>query len=121
MINNIEKLTESQLVEYTGEKAKLSGMSSGLDAQQAQAELTKRLIDSIRNFDDASSRYSKILLILTMILMEIGISQILITLFQFERLWEKMLIYFIILLGFIILFIYAYKSIFNDDKKLNNK
>ncbi|MFA6146346.1 MAG: hypothetical protein WC697_03410 [Patescibacteria group bacterium] len=118
MINNIEKLTESELVEYTGEKAKLSGMSSGLDAQQAQTELTKRLIDSIRNFDDASSRYSKILLILTIILTGVGISQMIITLFQPERLLEKILIYFIILLGLVILFKYAERSFFNDNKKL---
>lgn len=67
------QISDKELVELAG--STVVGTTSGLKAQHAQAELTRRLMDSIKSLDKTTSRYSNVLVILTVILVMITIYQ----------------------------------------------
>lgn len=71
------KFSDKELVEITGEK--VIGTPSGLDAQCAQAELTRRLMESIKQLERSNNRYSDRMLELTILLFIIGFVQIVIS------------------------------------------
>ena len=73
----IEDKTEAELVDDIGKT--VIGTPSGLNAQFAQAELTRRLILSIKGFNRTTSRYSVILIALSIVLGLIAITQIIVT------------------------------------------
>jgi len=66
--------TNEELVRDAGET--VIGTPSGLKAQHAQAELTKRLIISIDNLNKTTSCYSKVLIWLTVALGILAVIQI---------------------------------------------
>lgn len=72
--------SDNTLVEIAG--GTVLGTPSGLKAQHAQAELTRRLMVSIKNLDVTTSRYSKVLVALTIALTFLGVLQIILTLFS---------------------------------------
>ena len=74
----IEDKTEAELVDNIG--SVVIGTTSGLKAQFAQAELTRRLIVSIRDLDRTTSKYSRIIVLLTVVLGILAGIQIWITL-----------------------------------------
>ncbi len=74
MIQEIQKTTDEELVKLTGET--VIGTPSGLKAQHAQSELTRRLMKSIRSLDQTTVFYSKVLIGLTVGLAVLGIIQI---------------------------------------------
>jgi hypothetical protein len=81
MVENIKNKTDEELVEIAGVDI-LEGnlnVSSGI-RQGAQAELTRRLMESIRNLNETTSKYSKILIWLTISLVFFALVQILIKL-----------------------------------------
>lgn len=63
MITDIRIKTSDELVLIAGQK--VIGTPSGMEAQQAQAELTKRLTDGITRLDQSTTKYSKVLMWLT--------------------------------------------------------
>jgi len=69
MIEDIENKTNEELVKFAGkEETVLEGRCrkvGGFVSQHAQAELTRRLINSINSLDKTTSKYSKILIWLT--------------------------------------------------------
>ena len=73
----IEDKTEEELVDDIG--GTVIGTPSGLKAQFAQAELTRRLILSIRDLNRTTSRYSVTLIALSIVLGLIAITQIIVT------------------------------------------
>ncbi len=79
MIENIEKLKNEELVKIMGEK--VIGTPSGLDAQHAQAELNRRLIDGINNFNKSTTDYSKRMIAVTIILLVVAMVQLVISIF----------------------------------------
>ena len=79
-MNDIENKSEAELVDSIG--STVIGTGSGLKAQSAQAELTRRLILSIRNLDKTTSVYSKIIVALTVSLGALALIQIWIALQQ---------------------------------------
>lgn len=62
-MNGITSKTDEGLVEDAGQT--VIGTPSGLKAQHAQAELTRRLINGIKHLDETTARYSKVLIWLT--------------------------------------------------------
>lgn len=70
----IEDKTEEELVDDIGRN--VIGTPSGLNAQFSQAELTRRLLVGIEDLNKATSRYSKIIIILTIVLGVFAIIQI---------------------------------------------
>ena len=76
--DNFNNLSNEKLVELSGKT--VVGTPSGLDAQRAQAELTKRLMESIDNLNKSTSRYSDRLLGLTLLLFFIAFIQLIVSL-----------------------------------------
>ena len=74
-MNDIVSKTEEELVSDAGQT--VIGTPSGLKAQHAQAELTRRLINSIKHLDETTSHYSRVLIWLTVILGIFALIQIL--------------------------------------------
>ncbi|KKS11270.1 MAG: hypothetical protein UU67_C0078G0004 [Candidatus Daviesbacteria bacterium GW2011_GWB1_41_5] len=70
----IEDKTETELVDDAG--SRVIGTESGLKAQFAQAELTRRLMESIKNLDNSTARYSQVLVGLTLAILVIGYLQL---------------------------------------------
>lgn len=66
MTENITNTPNEELVKQAGET--VVGTPSGLKAQYAQAELTRRLMNSINNLNKISSKYSQRLIWLTIVL-----------------------------------------------------
>ncbi|MBU1102769.1 hypothetical protein KJ853_03920 [Patescibacteria group bacterium] len=69
MAKEINELSDEELVEEIGKTPNV------FKFRHCQAELTRRLMDELRKFNKSSSDYSKILLILTALLLVIGFSQ----------------------------------------------
>lgn len=80
--SSIEDKTEKELVGDVG--TAVIGTPSGLKSQVAQAELTRRLIISIKSLDETTSFYSTIIVILTMVLGILAVFQIWLALKQME-------------------------------------
>jgi len=83
--DNFNNLTNEKLVELAGET--VIGTTSGLKAQYAQAELIKRLMDSINGLNKTTSRYSDKLLGLTIVLFFIAFVQLTVSLKSFFDSW----------------------------------
>lgn len=73
-MDNISTQSNEELVKSVGET--VIGTPSGLKAQHAQAELTRRLIISIDDLNRTTSYYSKVLIGLTIALGILAIIQI---------------------------------------------
>lgn len=65
-MDEIISKTNDELVKDAGQT--VIGTVSGLNAQHAQAELTRRLIHSIKHLDETTAYYSKVLIWLTVVL-----------------------------------------------------
>jgi hypothetical protein len=65
--NDIKNKTDEELVEMAGMDILEGLVSSGI-RQKAQAELIRRLMNSIKDLDKTTSKYSKVLIWLTVIL-----------------------------------------------------
>jgi hypothetical protein len=66
--NDIKNKTDEELVEIAGkDMLKISSVDSGI-RQKAQAELMRRLMNSIKDLNKTTSKYSKVLICLTVIL-----------------------------------------------------
>lgn len=91
MIENIGKLTNEELVKIIGEK--IIGTESGLNAQQAQAELNRRLINNINNLNSSTTVYSQKLLQLTVILFITALIQIFVSLGSVSASWKEWAIF----------------------------
>jgi len=74
MPNEIENMTDEELVSITGRAT--IGTPNGNRAQEAQAELTRRLMVSISKLENSSSKYSKSLVLLTIILGVLAAAQV---------------------------------------------
>ena len=81
-MENIGDLKNEELVKLSGET--VIGTPSGLRAQHAQAELTRRLIKTLNEFSRSSDRYSRRNLILSIALFFIGYLQLITTLIAIE-------------------------------------
>ena len=80
--NNIKNKTEEELVEIAGEDMlKIGSVDSGI-RQKAQAELMRRLMNSIKDLNKTTSKYSKVLIWLTALLLVIAVIQIIIAVIQ---------------------------------------
>jgi hypothetical protein len=77
MIENIEQKTNNELVAIIG--GTVIGTPSGLNAQQAQAELNKRLINSMDNLNKSTTDYSRRLLDLNVVLFLVAIAQLIVS------------------------------------------
>ena len=74
-------MTVEQLVELSG--STVIGTPSGMSAQQAQAEMNRRLIEALNDSKESTGRFSKrlelltwVLVVLTVILVVIGVATI---------------------------------------------
>lgn len=74
MEKNIQELTDEELVEIAGKT--VIGTQSGLNAQYAQAELTRRLMKNIANLTGETAMYSKVLVGLTLLLAVVAVFQL---------------------------------------------
>ncbi len=74
MEKNIQELTNEELVEIAGKT--VIGTQSGLNAQYAQAELTRRLMRSIGTLTGETATYSKVLVDLTLLLAVVAVFQL---------------------------------------------
>jgi hypothetical protein len=73
--NDIENKTDKELVEMAGMDILEGSVSSGI-RQKAQAELIRRLMNSIKDLDKTTSKYSKVLIGLTIALLIVAVFQI---------------------------------------------
>lgn len=105
----IKNLTGHELVKQAGET--IIGTGSGLKAQHAQAELTRRLIESIDNLNKETSRYSMALINLTIILFVIALIQLMVSIYTSSTSWMTTS-FLLILLGLILYLVlnYLFKS-----------
>jgi len=83
--DDFNNLSHEKLVELAGKT--VIGTPSGLEAQHAQAELTKRLMDSINSLNQSTSRYSDRLLDLTILLFMVALFQLLVSVSIIPTLW----------------------------------
>ena len=97
--NNFNNLSNKKLVESAGKT--VIGTPSGLEAQHAQAELTKRLMDSINSLNKSTSRYSDRLLDLTILLFMIAFIQLLVSLGTISTSW-KMWIWLMVVVTYVV-------------------
>ena len=81
----ISELTDEELVERTGSVA--IGTPSGMRAQEAQAELTRRLTESMRAMDKTTEHYSFRLLGLTVLLLVATVVLIVLTAIMLPLPW----------------------------------
>lgn len=79
-MDEIPLKTDEELVGDAGRV--VVGTTSGLQAQHAQAELTRRLINSIKHLDATTSRYSRVLIWLTVELVIFALIQIILFLIK---------------------------------------
>lgn len=84
---SIDNLTDKEFVELSG--SVVAGTQSGLKAQRAQAELTRRLMSSINNLNKETSRYSDKLIDLTVILFVIAFLQLEVSLGTISASWKE--------------------------------
>lgn len=103
MIENISKSTNEDLVKIIGEN--IIGTPSGLNAQHAQAELNRRLVNSINNLNSSTTVYSRKLLQLTIILFFTALIQIFVSLMSVAPSWKEWLIFCFVVMVIIILLI----------------
>ena len=100
MTEDVTKLSDEELVQIVGEK--VIGTPSGLEAQHAQAELNRRLINSINSFNKSTATYSEKLIDLTLILFAVALLQVTISVWSFSEDWiTRILLSGIILLFFL--------------------
>lgn len=97
--NNIKNLTDVELVDIAGKS--VIGTVSGLESQYAQAEINRRLMDSINNLNKETGKYSKVLINLTWLLFAIGIIQLIITIIGPAEDWIQRSIYIVAILVFL--------------------
>jgi len=70
-IEQLKNNTEDELVIMSG--------SPDMASEVARAELTRRLMKSIKDMDNTTSKYSKVIIILTIVLMILGFFQLMAT------------------------------------------
>lgn len=75
----IKELSDDELVETSGSTA--IGTTSGQKAQHAQAELIRRLMETIRDANETTTKYSKVMLAFTFVLFVISLLQLVTTIF----------------------------------------
>jgi len=83
-------LTVDQLVELAGEA--VIGTPSGLKSQKAQAEINRRLIEALNDSNKSATKYSKILVILTVVLFFVAVMQFIATVFPSPKNWQSSLV-----------------------------
>lgn len=91
MDKNIKEITDEELVDEAGQT--VIGTLGGLSAQRYQVEMMRRLKDSIEKLDDSTTRYSKILIDLTILLFITAFLQTIISLIPISKTWLDWLIY----------------------------
>ena len=85
--------------------------------QHAQAELTRRLMESMRGMNTSTSRYSDILIILTIMLMILGMLQLMATILRLPDSPTLRFIIFTMVVGFFVCAGYfVIKDYFRDKK-----
>ena len=94
--------TDEQLVAATTETV---GLNPSQRSLWAQAELTRRLMESIRGFDKATSRYSKVMLALTVALFVLASMQFVATITPPLKTWWQSLTVLLLVFGAIIYFL----------------
>ncbi len=90
----VQEMTDIELVERVGSVA--IGTPSGMKAQEAQAELTRRLMVSIQSMDKTTEHYSFRLLGLTYLLFMATVLLIVLTAMMLEL---PLFVRFIIIIG----------------------
>lgn len=108
----IEELSNKELVHEVGMRT--IGTGAGVKSQEAQAELTKRLIDSINNLNKETSHYSQKLMDLTWILFIVGFLQLFITIKSITGTMAEWLEVCILVVGVFLLLVRDY---FKDKNK----
>ncbi len=71
---NVTELSDAELVEMAG--SRVIGTQSGMKAQAAQTEMTRRLILALRDSKESADGYSKLLIYFTVLLFVIGLAQL---------------------------------------------
>ena len=74
------EVSNEQLVEEAGRA--VIGTPSGLVSQRAQAELARRLMESIRDLDTSTGRYSRVIIALTLCLGLLAYLQLMVGIFS---------------------------------------
>lgn len=113
----MDKISNEQLVELAG--TTVIGTPSGLKAQQAQAELDKRLIENMESLKNSldqnnivASKYNKILLGLTMLMALLAVFQVLLTTIAMNFSWIVKLVFMVIPVAIV--------ALVSRDKMFNN-
>jgi hypothetical protein len=88
--DNIQKLTNEALVEMAG--STVIGTGSGLKAQHAQAELTRRLMNSLNNINSSNTKFSRIIIDLTILLFIVGFIQLFISIRAVSSSWTECIV-----------------------------
>lgn len=97
---DIKSVTDDELVQMSGSTT--IGTGAGQKAQHAQAELMRRLMESITNLNKETSRYSQSIVDLTILLFAISFLQLLVSLKAISMSMTQ----WIILAAFVMYFIY---------------
>ena len=108
----ITDLTDEQLVERTGSVT--IGTPSGMRAQEAQAELIRRLTESIRSMDKTTEHYSFRILGLTLVLLVATGILIVLTAMMLPFNW---IVKTVISVGSLVLLLYSMFDWLREEKK----
>jgi hypothetical protein len=94
-----QDFTDKALVDASTETV---GMQPSQKSLWAQAELTRRLMQSIKDFDKSTSEYSKKLLNLSLVLLLIALAQLMVSVFMLPiPIWLQVIVW-IVLVGYIV-------------------
>ncbi len=108
-----EKVDNKELVKMSTETI---GGSPSQGSLWAQAELNRRLIVSIENFDKATTKYTKILLVINVILLIVALFQLIAAIAPKPENWKEELgVFSIIFLGILFTEYLTIKWIKNDE------
>ena len=105
----IDKLNDEELVDMAGHTVP-GGLPSG-ESTHAQAELSRRLMETIKTLDESTSKYSKAVIALTFVLLVIGIIQVIITVLGSPaELWQRLAV----LLVFVVVIAWTFRRVVKD-------
>jgi len=85
---NIDSFANKKLEElYSSTDKKLVELSGGPQAEPAQAELTRRLMNSINDLNKQTSRYSNVIILLTVVMFVVGFMQLAVSMYSAWGIW----------------------------------
>jgi len=89
MIDDIKNLKDEELVAKTG--LQVIGTQAGVEAQEAQTEMMRRLKNSIEEFNKNTTRFNKFLISLTLILLVVAIMQVVVSILLAVPGWKGLI------------------------------